>query len=139
MTLNSPRRGRPRSEEARRAALEAAVDLVADGGLPAATFSAIAASAGVSRVTLYKWWSSPAAVVLDGLLERTHASVEHAPSAPVRDSLARQMHALAALLADTGRTGAALRAVSAQAVADPALRADLREAGESNIGINFQQ
>jgi AcrR family transcriptional regulator len=116
---------RPRSEESRRAALEAAVDLVAEGGLAAATFSAIAARAGVSRVTVYKWWGTPAALVLDALLEGNAASVEHSGSGSVRDALAHQMHALVALLTDDGRTGAALRAVTAQVAAEPGLRADL--------------
>jgi len=118
---------RPRSEETRRAALIAAVDLVGEGGLVAATFSAIAARAGTSRVTLYKWWDSPAALVLDALLEGTTASVTHAPELSTRDALAHQMHALVELLTDDGRTGAALRAVTAQAGSDPALRTELVE------------
>jgi AcrR family transcriptional regulator len=118
---------RPRSEETRRAALEAAVDLVAEGGLAAATFSAIAARAGVSRVTVYKWWDSPAALVLDALLEGTVDSVQHPAAASARDALAHQMHGLVALLTDDGRTGAALRAVTAQVAAEPGLRLDLVE------------
>ncbi|PRY17557.1 TetR-like C-terminal domain-containing protein [Kineococcus rhizosphaerae] len=118
---------RPRSEQSRRAALGAAVDLVAEGGLAAATFSAVAARAGVSRVTLYKWWDSPAALVLDGLLAGTASSVEHDPALAVRDALAHQLHGLVALLTDDGRTGAALRAVTAQVAAEPGLRADLVE------------
>ncbi|MFD0483709.1 TetR/AcrR family transcriptional regulator [Kineococcus sp. GCM10028916] len=118
---------RPRSEETRRAALEAAVDLVAEGGLAAATFSAIAARAGVSRVTVYKWWDSPAAIVLDALLEGTADSVQHPAAASARDALAHQMHGLVALLTDDGRTGAALRAVTAQVAAEPGLRRDLVE------------
>jgi hypothetical protein len=48
--------------------LEAATDLtIAEQGV--ATMEALAARAGVSRTTVHKWWPSPTAVALDGLLE----------------------------------------------------------------------
>ncbi|MCU1490585.1 MAG: hypothetical protein JWM85_1990, partial [Acidimicrobiaceae bacterium] len=56
-SVSAPSRpGRPRSERARLAILEAAADLLIEGGLHAATIEAIAARAGVSKVTIYKWW-----------------------------------------------------------------------------------
>ena len=39
------------------------------GGPAAATVDAIAKRAAVSRTTIYKWWPSSAAIVLDGLLD----------------------------------------------------------------------
>jgi AcrR family transcriptional regulator len=122
-----PRLGRPRSDRVRRAVLDAAVELVADGGLGALSMSSIASRAGVSRVTLYKWWSSAGAILLDGLVERSHASIEHAPGTPARQALAEQMTALIELFTDTGPTAAAIRAVTARAESDPQLARDLRE------------
>lgn len=119
--------GRPRSNSARAAILQAAVDLVAEGGLPALSMSSIAARAGVSRVTLYKWWSSPGAIVLDGLLERSHSSIEHDHRAPARDAIAAQMRSLVELLTDGGPTAAAISAVTARAVSNPQLAQDLRD------------
>jgi AcrR family transcriptional regulator len=69
-----PRRpGRPRSEEGRIAILRAAVSLVGEGGSALATIDAIARRAGVSRQTVYRWWSSPADVLLEALNEGARA------------------------------------------------------------------
>jgi AcrR family transcriptional regulator len=51
-------RGRPRSEQARRAVLDAALALVIEGGYPAATIEEIAARSGVAKTTIYRWWPS---------------------------------------------------------------------------------
>jgi AcrR family transcriptional regulator len=67
MSTRAP--GRPRSEEARLAILGAAVALVAAGGSAVATMDAIARRAGVSKQTVYRWWSSPAEVLLEALNE----------------------------------------------------------------------
>jgi AcrR family transcriptional regulator len=65
MTVRSP--GRPRSEAARRAILAAATALVDEQGYGAITMEGIARRANVSKQTLYKWWPSPAAMVLEAL------------------------------------------------------------------------
>ena len=62
-------RGRPRSQRARRAVLDAVRELVEKGGYPAATIEAIAARAGVAKTTIYRWWPNRAALVVDLLVE----------------------------------------------------------------------
>jgi AcrR family transcriptional regulator len=57
-----------RSERSRRAILTAAADLVHEIGYRKLTIEAIAARAGVGKQTIYRWWPSKGAVVLDGLL-----------------------------------------------------------------------
>jgi AcrR family transcriptional regulator len=57
-----------RSERSRRAILGAAVELVHEVGYQRLTVEAIAARAGVGKQTIYRWWPSKGAVVLDGLL-----------------------------------------------------------------------
>jgi AcrR family transcriptional regulator len=57
-----------RSERSRRAILTAATDLVHEVGYRKLTIEAIAARAGVGKQTIYRWWSSKGAVVLDGFL-----------------------------------------------------------------------
>src|ERR1700683_1203393 len=64
------RPGRPRSERARLATLEATANLLIEGGLPAATIEAVAARAGVSKVTIYKWWPSRGALAIDAYFHR---------------------------------------------------------------------
>ncbi len=62
--LSAPRRrGRPRSEPAHRALLEAALREFVARGYEAMSLEAIAAAAGVSKLTLYRRWDSKLALV----------------------------------------------------------------------------
>ncbi|MDT5077378.1 MAG: hypothetical protein QOJ80_2015 [Mycobacterium sp.] len=67
MSVRAP--GRPRSERVRRAVLDAATALVDESGYGSATMEAIARRAGVSKQTVYRWWPSPAAILLEALNE----------------------------------------------------------------------
>jgi AcrR family transcriptional regulator len=62
-----PRRGRPRSEKARLAILEAAAELLLERGLPAVSMDAVAERAGVSKATIYRWWRTKETLALDAL------------------------------------------------------------------------
>jgi AcrR family transcriptional regulator len=55
---------RPRSEEAREAALEATVDLVLDHGVAGVTFEDVAARSGVAKSTLYRHFGTKQAMVV---------------------------------------------------------------------------
>ena len=61
------RRGRPRSETARAAILDAADELLLARGLGAVSMDAIAERAGVSKATIYRWWPTKEALALDAL------------------------------------------------------------------------
>ena len=56
------RRGRPRSQEADRAILAAARELLAEGGLGAMSFEEVAARSGVAKTTIYRRWTSRGAL-----------------------------------------------------------------------------
>lgn len=118
------RRGRPRSEAARGAILGAATELAAEGGSGAATIDAIARRAEVSRTTIYKWWPSAAAIVLEGLLESVRESIVRPPGSSTVEALVHHVSALNAILADPG-VGALLRNVIAAAAGDPAIQTAL--------------
>jgi AcrR family transcriptional regulator len=61
-----PRRpGRPRSDESRRAILQATLELLAEGGFGRLTMSGVAARAGASTATVYRWWRSKLDLVVD--------------------------------------------------------------------------
>jgi AcrR family transcriptional regulator len=62
-----PRRGRPRSEKAREAILDAAGDLLLGHGLSEVSMDEVAARAGVSKATIYRWWRTKEALALDTL------------------------------------------------------------------------
>lgn len=63
------RTGNRRDEEARRAILHAADDLLAEHGFAKLTIEAIARGAGVAKQTIYRWWPSKVDILLDGLAE----------------------------------------------------------------------
>jgi AcrR family transcriptional regulator len=64
-------RGRPRSASARKAIVDATLELLAEGGFQAATIEAIAARAGVGRNTIYRRWPGKEELIADALLELT--------------------------------------------------------------------
>ena len=60
-------RGRPRSEKARKAILDAAAELLLARGLSAVSMDAVAERAGVSKATIYRWWPTKETLALDAL------------------------------------------------------------------------
>ena len=69
-------KGRPRSEKAKKAILDAAYALLLENGFHAITIEEIAKQAGVSKATIYKWWPNKAAVAADSFFA---ASTENFP------------------------------------------------------------
>jgi AcrR family transcriptional regulator len=63
----APRRGRPRSEQARLAILDATTELLLEHGLAGASMDAVAERAGVSKATIYRWWPSKETLALDAV------------------------------------------------------------------------
>jgi AcrR family transcriptional regulator len=61
------RPGRPRSAEADRAILGAALQIAAESGLARMTMEAVAARAGVGKATVYRRWDSKEALFADAL------------------------------------------------------------------------
>jgi len=70
----APRRGRPRSEKARLAILEAAAELLLVQGLSAVSMDAVAERAGVSKATIYRWWPTKESLALDALFNEWAAA-----------------------------------------------------------------
>ena len=60
-------RGRPRSAKAHEAILEAAAGLLLEHGLDAVSMDEVAARAGVSKATIYRWWPTKESLALDAL------------------------------------------------------------------------
>jgi rhodanese-related sulfurtransferase len=87
-TVERARRGRPRSERAHKAILEAAGELLLQSGLDAVGMDAIAMRAGVSKATIYRWWPTKEALALDAIHhEWTAAHPESAGSGSLRVDL----------------------------------------------------
>src|SRR3981081_2398560 len=64
---DAPKRGRPRSEKAREAVLDAADDLLLGHGLGEVSMDAVSQRAGVSKATIYRWWPTKEMLALDTL------------------------------------------------------------------------
>jgi AcrR family transcriptional regulator len=94
--------GRPRSEQARRAVLDAAMRLVRRDGYPAVTIKGIAEEAGVGRQTVYRWWTSKAAILLEAVVELARAFAQPAPTGDAEDDLRRLLHSTFALSDEAG-------------------------------------
>jgi AcrR family transcriptional regulator len=93
-----------RSEDSRRAVLEATMKLLEGSG--SAGFSVqklsierIAREAGVSKTTIYRWWSSKAAVVIDTFLDNHVARTPVREDVPAIEALREHMASLAEVYA----------------------------------------
>ncbi|MFD4632540.1 TetR/AcrR family transcriptional regulator [Streptomyces sp. NPDC058284] len=67
-----------RSERSRRAIYDAALALVDELGYAKLTIEAIAARAGVGKQTIYRWWPSKGAVLLDAFLDLAEQAAREA-------------------------------------------------------------
>src|SRR6516165_6750183 len=65
-----PHTGSRRNEAAELAILRAAAELLAVGDGALITVGAIAERAGVGKQTIYRWWPSKSAVLLDAMIHR---------------------------------------------------------------------
>ena len=124
-TETTSRRGRPRSEKARRAILQAAADLLLDQGGGQVSMDAVADRAGVSKATIYRWWPSKEHLALEALVEWASAG------APPRDTGSLRGDLLALVrpwVREIRRRqfGRVIAALIAEAQSDPRFAADYR-------------
>jgi AcrR family transcriptional regulator len=119
--LLKPGRGRRRAEDVRHATLTAAAELLLAEGVHALTFSKVAARAGVSKMTLYKWWPSPGALAFDAYFNAFQATLAFPDTGDIRRDLTAQLRVFVDLL---NRNGNVIAGIIGAAQGDP----DLAEA-----------
>lgn len=78
---------------------------------------AIAARAGVSKATIYRWWPNKAAVVTDSFLELTAPEINFVETGSVREDLRLQMRRLTHTFA--GKSGRTIATLVAEGQTDP--------------------
>lgn len=110
-------RGRPRSEDSRRAIIDAAWELMRDHPVPAVTIEGVAKRAGVGKTTIYRWWPTRPALLCDAFLEAIDANLEFKASASFAQTLRDQFTTLARLVA--GDVGRIVRELLAETAIDP--------------------
>lgn len=93
-TLQNSKRppGRPRSENARQAILRSTLKLLRKTGFEQLTIEAIAANAGVGKATVYRWWPSKGALVVDAFALSTEDELHFPDSGSVYRDMAFQMN-----------------------------------------------
>jgi AcrR family transcriptional regulator len=121
----SPRPGRPRSEKTRLAILESTADILLESGFAATTIESIAQRAGVSKVTIYKWWPSRGAVAIDAYFHRYRETIAFSDTGDVVTDLTAQI--LLMVKAFRGRAGEVMAELLGHAQSDPALAEMWRE------------
>jgi AcrR family transcriptional regulator len=116
------RGGRPRSEQAREAVLHAVDDLLLEVGYAAMTMKGIAERAGVSRMTVYRWWSTKAEILFEATAADAEQELVTSPAGGPLDDLTAYLEALVLFLSRSP-AGAAYRALLGEAQHDPAVAA----------------
>jgi AcrR family transcriptional regulator len=125
-SLDSPCKppdSRRRSQRCHQAILQAAVELLEEKGYAAVTIEAIAARAGTGTQTIYRWWPSKAAVILEAY--RVQAAYTVPDTGAVRTDLLQVLHQLFEVLNTTA--GLAVTSLIAEAQLDANFAATFRE------------
>jgi AcrR family transcriptional regulator len=99
-----PGRGRRRAEDVRRAALAATTALLFEDGVRGVTFEKVAARAGISKMTLYKWWSTPGKIAFEAYFSALEETLAFPDTGDVRADLTAQLHSFVDLLERSGET-----------------------------------
>src|SRR5204863_395555 len=117
--------GRVRSDASRRAILDATIKLLERTPLQQSSMESIAREAGVGKATIYRWWSSKAAVVIEAFL---HVHVMHTPmpkGGSPREALRRHIHLLVEEY--SGWSGRMVSQILAEGQGDPDVLREFRE------------
>jgi AcrR family transcriptional regulator len=119
-------RGRPRSQEADRAILTAAVELLAERGLAAMSIEEVAARAGVGKTTIYRRWPSKGLLALDAFVASFREQQPLVDTGTLRGDLLAALHAWVRAVTQTPM-GSMLTGLIAEAQHDTELRGAWRD------------
>lgn len=117
--------GRVRSDASRVAILDATLKLLDTTSLQQISIESIAREAGVGKATIYRWWNSKAAVVIDAFL---HTHLSHTPmtkGGSPREALNRHIHLLVGEY--SGWSGRIVAQIMAEGQGDPDVLREFRE------------
>jgi len=118
-------RGRPRSEAAEKAVMDAVYAFLQEHSVRELTMEGIAERANVGKPTLYKWWPSKAALVMAVLHERLVPKSEPFSAKTAEEAIRARMHRR--VRAFNGMFGKVFADLIAEGQNDPGLLHDLYE------------
>ncbi|GLY30772.1 TetR/AcrR family transcriptional regulator [Kineosporia sp. NBRC 101731] len=113
-------RGRRPAAEVRAGVLEAAGQLLFGEGIKAVTFDRVAATAGSSKMTLYKWWPSAGSLAAEAYFAHSQQVLEFPDTGDIRADLTHQLTSFVRLLTQEGG-GPIIAELIGAAQTDPAL------------------
>jgi AcrR family transcriptional regulator len=126
----TPRRGRPRNDAIDEAAVEAALDLLVEGGVRAVTVDAVARRAGTTPPAIYRRWPNAEDLLWSAMgrmalaaAKRTHGRPPYSPDGLPFDMALRQTMRRCAEIYGDQRLAASYLAVSTAARVDPEIKA----------------
>jgi AcrR family transcriptional regulator len=121
-------RGRPRSTRAHEATLKAAAGLLLERGLDAVSMDAVAARAGVSKATIYRWWPTKESLALDALYtEWSAAAPVPRDTGSLRGDLIELLSPWARFVGSQQPYAWVIAALLAKARIDPAFAAEYQQ------------
>ena len=117
--------GRPRSEEAHQAILDATVRLMEEMPIRTITISGIARAAGVGKPTIYRWWESKCALVMDAFLAAAAPDTLVVKGNSTADTLTLHVKNIIDLL--NGRSGRIVAEMVGEGQSDPHILEEFRD------------
>lgn len=114
------RRGRPRSDRANRAILDAARELLVEGGFASLHLEHVAARAGVGKATIYRRWSSKEALAEELLRELASPHLAIAETGDTREEMLAAVTNAMRAVTETP-FGPVIRALLSQIAVNPRL------------------
>ncbi len=108
--------GRPRSEAARRAVLDAAYAILVETGLGRFSTEAVALRSGVARTTIYRWWPSKGLLAIESFLNAFRPQLAYADTGDAVADFRELLDSLVRALG--GPAGRIAASVLAQAQSD---------------------
>lgn len=117
--------GRPRSVDSEQAILAAAWRLLQESSVKQVSIEAIARAAGVGKTTIYRWWPSKAALIVDAFLAQVQTVLPFPKTETAAEALAQQMQRLVGVF--RGDVGRIVAQIIAEGQCDPAALESFRD------------
>ncbi|HTR25514.1 MAG TPA: TetR/AcrR family transcriptional regulator [Terriglobales bacterium] len=118
--------GRPRSEHSRKAILRSTLKLLRQqGGFHDLSIEAVADDANVSKATIYRWWPTKAALVVDAFAASADEELRFQDTGSLHRDISQQMHRVVRIFRSP--RGKILSALLAGGQSDPELLEAFRD------------